>query len=211
MRLVVSILVVWSILTGCSSTYYAAMEKVGVHKREIMVDRVASANEAQQDAQQQFTSALDALQQLTGQQTSDLQSWYQRISREYDASVDAADEVSERIDAIEHVAEALFDEWYEELSLYSDSALRRDSEAKLKQTEKNYGYMLEAMRRAEQTMQPILVTLLDNTLYLKHNLNAQAIDALEREFSSLERDIELAIKRMEIAINESNRFIAGLK
>ena len=34
---------------GCQSTYYAAAEKVGYHKREILVDRVEDARDAQAD------------------------------------------------------------------------------------------------------------------------------------------------------------------
>ena len=30
----------WLGLTACQTVYYSAMEKVGVHKREILVDRV---------------------------------------------------------------------------------------------------------------------------------------------------------------------------
>ncbi|MDY0291763.1 MAG: DUF2959 family protein, partial [Desulfuromonadaceae bacterium] len=30
-------------LLGCQSTYYAAMEKIGMHKRDILVDRVEQA------------------------------------------------------------------------------------------------------------------------------------------------------------------------
>ncbi len=211
MRLVVSTFLIMSFLTGCSSTYYSAMEKVGFHKREIMVDRVEAANEAQQDAQEQFNSALEALQAFTGSEGSDLETMYKRINTQYEESVEAADEVSERIDAVESVADALFEEWYEELALYSNSELRQESEKTLKQTETNYTQMLAAMRRAEQSMSPILVTLLDNTLYLKHNLNAQAVGALQGEFSALERDIEQAIDKMTIAIDESNAFIETLK
>ena len=31
-------------LASCSSAYYSAMEKVGIHKRDIMVDRVVDAD-----------------------------------------------------------------------------------------------------------------------------------------------------------------------
>ena len=44
------------------------------------------------------------------------------------------------------------------------------------------------MKRAEQSMQPVLRTLRDNVLYLKHNLNAQAIGALRGEFGVLKTD-----------------------
>ena len=46
------------VLSGCASTYYDAMEKVGYHKRDILVDRVESARDAQSEAQDQFRSAL---------------------------------------------------------------------------------------------------------------------------------------------------------
>lgn len=45
-------------ISGCESTYYNAMEKVGVHKRDILVDRVGEAKEAQEEAQEQFKDAL---------------------------------------------------------------------------------------------------------------------------------------------------------
>lgn len=35
---------------GCSGLYYSAMEQVGVHKRDIMVERVKSARDAQENA-----------------------------------------------------------------------------------------------------------------------------------------------------------------
>lgn len=199
------------LLSGCQSAYYSAMEQVGIHKREIMVDRVEEANEAQQEAQQQFTSALDALKTLNQFDGGELESVYNNINDQYEASSEAAEKVSERIAAIEDVANALFDEWQDELSLYTSATLRRDSERKLKATQASYRRMLSAMHRAEQKMTPVLNTLRDNTLYLKHNLNAAAIGSLQGEFNALQRDIQRAISDMEAAIAESERFISQLK
>ncbi|KDM92148.1 DUF2959 domain-containing protein [Photobacterium galatheae] len=199
-----------TLLSGCQSAYYSAMESVGVHKRDIMVDRVEDATEAQQDAQEQFTSALEALQSLTNFNGGELEATYERVNAQYEASSDAADKVSDRIAAIEDVADALFEEWQEELSLYSSATLRRDSEKKLKTTRASYQKMLAAMHRAEAKMKPVLNTLRDNSLYLKHNLNAAAIGSLQGEFRSLERDIQRAINDMRTAISESERFVAQL-
>ena len=41
-------------LVGCSSAYYGTMEKLGYHKRDLMVSRVESARDAQQDAKEEF-------------------------------------------------------------------------------------------------------------------------------------------------------------
>ncbi len=52
------------ILSACQSAYYGAAEQVGYHKRDIMVDRVEASREAQQDAEEQFQSALEQLSLL---------------------------------------------------------------------------------------------------------------------------------------------------
>ncbi|WP_440878411.1 DUF2959 domain-containing protein [Vibrio natriegens] len=197
-------------LTGCQSAYYSAMEQVGYHKRDIMVDRVEDAKESQQDAQEEFTSALEALSALTNFDGDELEDVYNNINDKYEDSEKAAQDVRDRIAAIEDVSDALFDEWQDELDLYTSAKLRRSSEQKLRDTKASYKTMLSAMKRAEQKMTPVLNTLRDNTLYLKHNLNASAIGALRGEFSNLEQDIQYAIKQMNAAIAESDKFLQKL-
>ncbi|MEZ8721235.1 DUF2959 domain-containing protein [Vibrio pomeroyi] len=197
-------------LTGCQSAYYSAMEQVGYHKRDIMVDRVEDAKESQQDAQEEFTSALEALSSLTNFSGGDLEDMYNQINDKYQDSEKAAQNVSDRIAAIEDVSDALFEEWQGELDLYTSDSLRRLSEQKLRETQSSYKTMLSAMKRAEKKMDPVLNTLRDNTLYLKHNLNASAVGSLQGEFMSLEKDIAYAIKQMNAAIAESDKFLAQL-
>ncbi|NVD05313.1 DUF2959 domain-containing protein [Vibrio sp. JPW-9-11-11] len=197
-------------LTGCQSAYYSAMEQVGYHKRDIMVDRVEDAKQSQQDAQQEFTSALEALSALTNFDGGELETVYNQINDKYQDSEKAAQDVSDRIAAIEDVSDALFAEWQDELELYTSSKLRRASEQKLNETQRSYKTMLSAMKRAEDKMTPVLNTLRDNTLYLKHNLNASAIGALQGEFTNLEQDIQFAITQMNAAIAESDKFLHQL-
>ncbi|KJY82571.1 DNA repair protein [Vibrio neptunius] len=197
-------------LTGCQSAYYSAMEQVGYHKRDIMVDRVEDAKQSQQEAQQEFTSALEALSALTQFDGGELQTVYNQINDKYQDSEKAAQEVSDRIAAIEDVSDALFAEWQSELDLYTSTKLKRASEQKLKQTQRSYNTMLSAMKRAEDKMTPVLNTLRDNTLYLKHNLNASAIGSLQGEFANLEQVIQYAIKDMNTAIAESDKFLQKL-
>ena len=197
-------------LTGCQSAYYSAMEQVGYHKRDIMVDRVEDAKESQQDAQEEFTSALEALSSLTNFNGGDLEDMYNKINDKYQDSETAAQNVSDRIAAIEDVSDALFAEWQDELDLYTSASLRRSSKQKLRETKSSYQTMLSAMKRAEKKMDPVLNTLRDNTLYLKHNLNASAVGSLQGEFMSLEKDIAFAIKQMNEAIEESDKFLAQL-
>jgi len=197
-------------LAGCESTYYAAMEKVGLEKRDILVDRVEDARDAQENAQAQFTSALERYSALVDYDGGELQTVYDDLNDEFEASETAAERVRGRIDAIEEVAGALFEEWDDELTQYSSAKLRRDSEAKLRDTERRYEQLVSAMRRAESRMEPVLDALRDNVLYLKHNLNANAIGALQGELGSIRADVDRLVAEMNTAIEESNAFLATL-
>ena len=58
-----SLLLLLGLVAGCSSAYYNTMEKLGVHKRDIMVDRVGEARDAQEATKEQFQSALEQFSQ----------------------------------------------------------------------------------------------------------------------------------------------------
>ncbi len=196
---------------GCSKAYYGTMEKMGIHKRDILVDRVEDARDAQADAQVQFKDALEQFGSVVTIENTDLKEAYDRLNAEFEDSEAAAEEVSERIDKVESVAEDLFKEWEKELDLYTNQELKKTSAKKLRDTKSRYREMLASMHRAEKSMDPVLKTFRDNVLFLKHNLNAQAIGSLRSEFSSLKGEIGDLINRMNEAINSSNQFIEDLK
>lgn len=198
-------------LSACQSAYYSAMEKVGFHKRDILVDRVEEARDSQVEAKETFKSALDRFQTVLNVERTDLQDKYDAISEEYEAASEAATDVTERIDAIEDVAEALFEEWQDELDQYSSRDLKIKSQRKLSDTKRKYSQLMQAMRRAEGKMQPVLAALKDQVLFLKHNLNAQAISSLKGELSTIESNVSRLIREMEKSIAESEAFIAQLE
>jgi hypothetical protein len=198
-------------LAGCSGTYYKAMEGLGIEKREILVDRVEEARDAQDDAAEQFASALDQFRSVVTIDGGDLEKVYDRLNGEFERSQARAVEVSGRIESIEKVAEDLFEEWEGELEQYSSAGLRADSAALLRDTKSRYGQLMKAMRRAEGAMPPVLEAFEDQVLVLKHNLNARAIGALRNELGNIERDTAALIAEMQKAIAEANTFIASME
>ena len=146
------------LLTGCASAYYGTMEKVGYHKRDILVDRVETTRDAQAEAQEQFKSALDQFASVIQLRDTDLKQAYERLNDEYQDSESAAKEVSDRIQKVESVAEALFDEWQDELALYQNQSLKSASQKKLQETQRRYNELLKTMKRAERSMQPVLIS-----------------------------------------------------
>jgi hypothetical protein len=199
------------LLTGCQTAYYSAMEKVGIHKRDILIDRVEEATESQEEVKEEFKSALEQFSDLIAFDGGELQAQFEQSQAHYEASKQAADEVTTRIDSIENVAQALFDEWQDEIEQYSSASLKRQSKQKLRETERRYQSVVRTMRTAESKMAPVLSALKDNMLYLKHNLNAQAIGALKGEYKNIKQDIDALIREMNNSIKDSQAFIETLK
>ncbi len=206
-----SIVMVLALTAGCQSTYYSAMEKVGIHKRDIMVDRIEDTQVAQEHAQKQFQSALEQFQSVVNFAGGNLEVAYKDLNAEYEDSLAAAEKVRSRIDGVKNVSEALFDEWDNELKLYTNASLRRSSEQKLQDTQRQYRCMMASLEKAEQRMQPVLDAFRDQVLYLKHNLNARAISALKGEFDTIKADIDRLISDMQASIDQSRQFVNALK
>lgn len=194
-------------LSGCQKTYYTVLEQVGVEKRELLARRVTKAKESQQEAQEEFRDALEQFQAVTGHRGGELEERYEELRDAYERSAGQAQDVRERIDAVESVADALLDEWRDELERYEDASLRRRSSERLRSTERELQRLLGAMHRAERSLDPVLRKLQDRVLYLKHNLNAAALTGLDAQLPELERDVERLVRDMQASIAEADRFI----
>lgn len=198
-------------LLGCSSMYYEAMEKVGIHKREIMVDRVKSARDSQGEAKKQFLTTMEQFRSVVSFQGGNLEREYNRLNATLQKSEAKADEVSERIDAVEDVSEALFSEWRAEIKQYSSDSLRQSSQRKYDLTRKKYSELITAMEKAEDRLEPALIPLRDQVLFMKHNLNAKAIAGLSSEMTNVQANVDTLIRDMERAIAQADAFIVELQ
>lgn len=199
------------ILVGCSSIYYGAMEKIGVHKRDIMVDRVKAARDSQKEAKKQFQSALEKFQNVVKYEGGDLEREYEKLKNTLERSEARAEEVRGRIESVEDVSEALFDEWQAEIKKYDSDELREASREKLEATKEKYKELIGAMKQAESRLEPVLVPLRDQVLFLKHNLNARAVAGLSGELESVQANVDKLVSDMEKAIREADAFIATLE
>jgi hypothetical protein len=167
--------------TGCRSAMYSTYEKFGVYKRDLLKKRVVAARDEEKEAGEQFKDALTRLRELYGSTGSNLEKIYDKLKSEYDASASKADNVHKRIRDMETVAGDLFREWESEIKEISSESMRSSSREQLRQTRERYEDLHSSLKRAEKSMDPVLTKFRDHVLYLKHNLNAQAIASLKGE------------------------------
>ena len=190
--------------------YYSARESIGEHKREIVVYQVEQACISLQETRDEFEDALERFKNLVCVNETGLEHKYNLLNRQYQFCCSKSDAVSNRIRAIQEISEALFVEWESELNEYTNRALRNHSKQQLKSARQNYARLIKGMQRAESKIQPVLAAFKDQVLYLKHNLNARAIAALQHEFIAISIDISQLIHAMEQTIAEASQFVSIL-
>ena len=192
---------------GCRSTYYATMEKFGVYKRDLLKKRVVSARDEQKAAGEQFKDAMTRLKELYGFDGGKLEKAYTDLQKEYEHCAGKAEDVRKRIKDMESVAGDLFAEWEKEIKEISTSSLQEGSRKQLAATRAKYESLHDALRKAEQSMAPVLTQFKDHVLYLKHNLNAQAIASLKGEATNIQTEISRLLQQMNTSIAQADEFI----
>ena len=212
MRLLVHVLVLLlCCASGCSSLYYAGLEKVGIPKRDLLSRRVERARDAQEDTKKQVGSALDRFRATVHVAGSDLEQSYDSLRNELTKTEKRAEELNERVDEVESVAEALFDEWEDELDQYKRPELRADSQRRLADTRRSYTPMIKSMRRAQKKVEPVLDAFREVVLALKHQLNARALAGMQGELANVEREVDALVDEMNTSIREAGRFLNSLE
>ena len=198
------------ILGGCQTTYYAVWEKMGKEKRHLLKDNVEKARQEQAEASEQFTTVLERIKAMVGFDGGDLEDVYEALDDDYQACEARAEAVRQRIDKVERIAADLFEEWESEITTITNPKLQSKSRAALEDTRDRYTKLNHSMSRAEASMEPVLVNLRDYVLFLKHNLNAQAIDALKTEVADIEVDVTALIADMNRSIEAADAFVQSM-
>ncbi|HOX57107.1 MAG TPA: DUF2959 family protein [Candidatus Paceibacterota bacterium] len=194
-------------LSSCKSVMYSAYEKVGVYKRDLLKKRVVAARDEEKEAQQEFKDALTRLKELSSFDGGELEKRYRQLQSDYDDAASRVEAVHKRVQDVETVAADLFAEWEKENQQIETASLRDVSRQQLTDTRRHYNEMITALKKSEQSMDPVLRKFHDYVLALKHTLNAQAIAALAGESTKIQADIARLIDEMNASIARADEFI----
>lgn len=196
---------------ACRTAYYAAWEKLGSEKRDLLRRDVDRVKEQQETTAAQFQDALAQLRALYGSSGSDLEQRYDATKAEYQDCEGAAETLRGRIGDVRRVASDLFEEWKGEIESMQSASLKRSSRAKLESTQDRFRKLDAAMTRSEESLEPVLTQFRDQVLYLKHNLNAQALGRLEVEVRDIDQGVAGLIERMRRSTQEADAFLGTLE
>jgi chromosome segregation ATPase len=207
---IMTILSVLFFCLSCSSVYYGAWEKLGYQKRDLLKSSVSAAQNQQKEANQQFKDALQQLRLSYNIKSTELESKYNKLQKAYDNSVNESDSLKSRISKMDRIANDLFYEWKQEADSITSSSMQQTSLSQLQETKEKYKTMYAALLQSQKNTEPVLAKFRDYVLFLKHNLNAQSIGALQGEASNIASGLERLISDMNLSIGEADQFINTL-
>lgn len=200
-----------ALISGCTTIYYNFWETLGKEKRELLRDNIAAASDDQKEVADEFQDALQRLKATYGiRGPKELETAYEAAKDEYERASAKADALHARVERIDEIAGDLFDEWEGEMQSISDPKLKQRSRQSLHKTKKRFRDLSNALKEVDKSVEPVLVRLKDNVLYLKHNLNAQAIGSLDTEIRDIEKGIENLVSKINSATKASQQFINTL-
>lgn len=179
--------------------------------RDVLVTRVEAARDVQIDTAEEFKTALQRFKEVTQFDGGDLEAKFNSLNAAFESSEAAAGRVSNRVDQVTAATNRLLEEWRDELAEYHDASIRQRANTQFDETRLHAEKLIAAMRKAEQKTEPVLDAFRDQVLFVKHNLNMQAISSLSTENQVIEQDVANLIQEMEASIAEAESFINSMK
>ncbi|MGD9330722.1 MAG: DUF2959 family protein [Desulfobacterales bacterium] len=211
LKALVYLLLAACMFCGCRSTYYSVWESLGKEKRHLLRDEVEQAREDQSDASEEFKDALTRVKALTAFEGGELENVYLQLKDDYEDCNRRAEVIDNRIANVAQIAADLFAEWEAEIGQMTNASFRSRSRQSLARTRERYNRLQRAMMQARSRMDPVLSRLNDYVLYLKHNLNAQAVGALGAEMGRIEADVDILIRDIERSNEAADVFLKTLE
>jgi len=184
---------------------------LGKEKRHLLKDQVEEARTEQEKASEEFVDVLTRIKEIYGFDGGDLEDFYNKLHSDYKTCEKRAEAVDARIEKVDRIANDLFEEWENEIDEMANAKFKSNSRQSLKMAKERYARLNDAMTKARSRMDPVLIQLKDYVLYLKHNLNAQAIGALKQEMGDIENEVEKLIADIGRSIKEADSFLKNFE
>jgi hypothetical protein len=196
--------------TGCTSAYYATMQKLGKEKRDILVQRVKDSKKDQEDTKEKLQTTMESFQALTGFQGGSLEKSYKKLNSDYESAAGQVAKLHDRIQSIDKVSGDLFTEWQGEINQMRNAKLKARSTGMLKDSQTRQAVFMKAMRNTETRITPVMASFHDQVLFLKHNLNARAIGSLKGTSAQMDTDVTALMKSIDGSMAEADNLINSL-
>jgi len=159
----------------------------------------------------QIGSTVDGYNTIMAGEAVDNRKAYKKLTKELAKSEQSAAKVRTKAEAMDVVANDFFSNWEASLAEFSSEDLRQRSTQRLNDTRKRYEGILEAAGKAGDAFDPFVSNLKDQILFLGHDLNPSAIQALQGDAKKLNGQAAEVFKDVDKTIATASEYTASLR
>lgn len=200
-------LVIALLFSSCTTLYLKTWDAMGYEKREVLAKNIEEMKEDQEDTRETFRDALQTLKMDHNIASTKLEDFYDDLKDHYEDADEEAKDLRDRVKRVDEIAEAMFEEWDSEISTMSSNSLKSKSRQKKRQTERKFATLQTKTKKVVSSLDKPLARLRDQTLYVKHNLNAQSLDIFQAENKDIAQDVEKLLASIDRSIKEADQFL----
>jgi len=196
---------------GCNNSLgYSFQEAMGTPKRQVLLSRVQDTRDSLKETKKTFASAMQQFGSVYKESGAKLENKYVILKKEYDTCNSKASELRGQIANVKSIGQVLFQEWQKELDQFTNEQMRKLSEVKMQQTREKYVTMTDSMDRVSARITPVMNSMNDQLLNIKHSLNALIVVSLEEELTQLRGHMDSLSADIDASVNHCNAFIGSM-
>lgn len=210
LSLFLAALVLVSCSTG-STAYFAGLDQDNSYKRNLLVARVVTAQDHQKKAKKQIAALLEQFHETSSFGAEECLKAYPPLNLSYQQARAEVDRVQKHNRNLYEDGAKVFVKWEREIDAFTDPGLADENSLQRDLTKDRFDELTTVMGRADKLYDPVLSELHDRVIYLKFNLNDEALATLADKTAELSRDVHQLILELESSIDAGDTFIREVK
>lgn len=195
---------------ACDRAYYKMWEALGREKRDLLTSEIKQTRESQSKLQTEFVATFERIKKEYTFEGGEVENTYRALSKDYKALDERRNSVTKHVEKVDALAEDLFEEWRKEANDMNDTSLRSQSLTKLEQSQAKFAEVAQKYAGMLEVVNGSLKRLHDHVIFMKHNLNAQALGALKRELHAMQPELDRLVAEINRSIALASEFEGDL-
>jgi septal ring factor EnvC (AmiA/AmiB activator) len=133
------------------------------------------------ESQEQLQKTVATYNSITQMTAKDLESAYKDLNKDVADSEKKVADGRPKVDEMNTAAEGYFSAWKASVAAISDPNLRKRSEERLADAQDRFAKIADAGKDARQSFDKLMTDVKDQSTFLGHDLNANAIESLKAD------------------------------
>ena len=173
-------------LSGCKS--FSKQQTVSLRQVDELVSKIEHVHLESELSRESAHDSLDSLEHLTSPKfNGDAVAAYEEFVLTIERSEDQAKSLERSIRSMEKSADEVFEQWEEDLEVFTNPRMRRRSAARLEETKKRYAAILEAVEPCKAAHEEFNLGMRDYAFYLSHDFNAGSVSEIEGDLDAVRK------------------------